>query len=94
MGRTNSPLNLLVDEELYATPEITALIESGHHITRIAAESLDGILGSKAWYMPPSHVKYLDVALKEMRRRKREQASEKDTSGRKAASPRKARTAK
>ena len=96
MGKTNSPLTLYVDAELYATPEMQKLVEMGHNIILLnpVLAECDGIVGSKAWYMPSSHVKYLDVALKEIRRRKREQAPKKDTAGPKAARPRKARTAK
>ena len=82
MGRTSKPVRILVlDEDLYNSPEVQALIEKGHPIDLpwtcsdcdCGAGDLRGydlILGRKAWYCDTKHLKYLEkIAIPEARTR-------------------------
>ena len=68
MGKTNRPLRILVLPDLAAHPRIVELAEKGHTVTPLEVEA-DVILGGRCWRMTPELAdRYLDVALKEIRR--------------------------
>jgi len=75
--KTNSPLNIVVTSELYETPEVKELIAHGHHVAVLGEnpfpypERIDLVLGDSCWYMNKELLKYLDIALKSARKRKK-----------------------
>jgi hypothetical protein len=88
-GKTNDPLNLLVDSGLYDTPEVQALIEQGHTITAyipLEYGRIDGLLGATMWRMTPELLKYLPMAIKAIRKERTREGSK----DRKAKQPKKA----
>ena len=98
MGKTNQPLTIVVTDDLWDTPEIRALAEAGHRLFRvwdappILQQPIDLILGDSCWFMNPALLKYLGIALKQARARKRDaKAAQEDTPGPKAVSTRKGR---
>ena len=86
MGKTNSPMKLLVDVDIVSSPEIQELIAKGHEVL-VFSECYDGILSGRAWYMPVELLKYLPIALKEMRRRKKDAQDPKEDSPRRKPVP-------
>ena len=70
-GKTNQPLTILVDSTMLEEAEMLTLIEQGHVVYPIHTATVnteyDGILSRKAWKYDP---KYLDMALKAMRKEK------------------------
>ena len=76
MGRTPKPLRILVHPSLMPWPEMDALKEQGHEVVVGGGEltsfwvGFDPIFAPTAWLMTENHKKYLDVALKEARKRK------------------------
>ena len=68
MGKTNRPLRILVLPDLATHPRIVELAEKGHTVIPLEVEA-DVIFGGYCWRMTPDLVdRYLDVALKEIRR--------------------------
>jgi hypothetical protein len=59
-------MNILVDAEWMEHPEIKALVEKGHQV--MYTPPVDLILSKTAWNWSEHHWKYLDVALKEIRK--------------------------
>ena len=92
MGKTSQPLKILVSQTLENAPEIKALEARGHAIYSAIGIEYDLILSELAWYMTPGLLKYLPIALKQARARKRDaKAAQEGSPGPKKISPRKAR---
>ena len=68
MGRSQKPLSIDVDDEIYAWPEIQALIAQGHQIRVIHDDEFDLLLSTRAHRMNEDLRKYLPLALAEARR--------------------------
>lgn len=84
-GKTNQPLTIVVSPRLMDTPEVQALVAQGHNIVHWSEhENADGFVGERAWRMTPELIKYLPMALKAMRKEKRESSAD-----RKAGKPEK-----
>lgn len=71
MGKTSKPVRILVlDEDLYNSPEVQALKDKGHPIECVGVDApvdvdvtrsgYDLILGRRAWYCDMKHIKYLE----------------------------------
>lgn len=74
MGTTSKPVKILVlDPDLYESPEVQALIEKGHHVRLSAVHTeiiYDLIIGRRAWYMDAWHLRYLEkIAIPAARKR-------------------------
>ena len=71
MGKTSKPITILVlDSDLYQSPEVQELIAKGHEVIYDTAPKFDLILGRKAWYLDKQHLKYLEkVAIPAARER-------------------------
>ena len=74
---THKPVRILVlDKDIYDSPEMRDLAEKGHVV--FGPESLEGhghlefdvVMGRKAWYMDTKHLKYIDTAMKAARMRR------------------------
>lgn len=83
-GKTNDPLNLVVDISLITEPEVLALVEQGHNIKFRVIEE-DGYIGPRFWRMGKELIKYLPMAIKAIRKEKRESGTD-----RKEGKPKKA----
>jgi hypothetical protein len=71
MGKTSKPVRILVlDRDLFESPEVQALIEKGHPV-ELAGQfhccsdsrqptDYDLILGRRAWYCDAKHLKYVE----------------------------------
>ena len=72
-GQTNQPLWIeVLDEDLYQTPEMDALREAGHTVTRqVGPTSSDLIVGRRAYHMTPDLLKHLPTTIKAIRAGKR-----------------------
>jgi hypothetical protein len=76
MGKTPSPLTLVVADSLVEGPSFTALAEKGHTIHPLSAYTYHGhsladahrILAPTAWRFLPSMLTYLDDIVKKARR--------------------------
>jgi len=73
VGRTSKPVRILVlDEDLYGSEEVQALLSKGHPVEVAGAggctcagcfgalANYDLILGRRAWYCDTKHLKYLE----------------------------------
>jgi hypothetical protein len=77
MGKTNDPLTILVDAQLHATEEMEELITQGHTVWPIGRSlddlyAADAFLGAKCWRMTPELIKYLPMAVKAIRKEKKD----------------------
>ncbi len=66
MGTTSKPIRMLVlDADLWESPEIQSLAEKGHQIDGPDEITLDYdvILGRRAWYCDDKHLKYLEKVM-------------------------------
>lgn len=93
MGKTIQPVSLHIPEAWADFPEFAALVEKGHVFVLRKPDPGAIFLGDDCWYMEPRLFKYLDLALKGARSRKREQTTKEGTPKRKAPSHRKTRPA-
>jgi hypothetical protein len=93
MGKTNDPLVIIVDLALYNTPEVQELREQGHDVTLIGLASpealfmADGFLGAKQWRMTPELIKYLPMAIKAIRKEKKDAGRPRGPKVKKARKP-------
>ena len=62
-------LVVLVDSLLMESEEIKALNPKTVSVTPLGFKDVDLVIGPKCWYMPPSHLRYLPVAIKSARAR-------------------------
>src|SRR5688572_18554044 len=91
-GKTNDPLNLVVDIELYEVPEVQELIQQGHDVRPynfLEYGRVDGILGARMWRMTPELIKYLPMAIKAVRKAKRDAGKPRGLKVKKARKPKK-----
>ena len=88
MGKTSKPVSILVlDKDLYESPEVQELIAKGHPVV-LSGEfhccddsrqptDYDLILGRKAWYMDTKHLKYIEkIAIPAARKRQENRSKE------------------
>jgi hypothetical protein len=78
LGKTSTPGRILVlDEDLYGSPEVQALVDKGHPVEfwvpafgEKHPSDYDLILGRRAWYCDTKHLKYLEkIVIPEARTR-------------------------
>ena len=62
MGKTTTPLHILVHPVLWDTPEVRALTEKGHLVGRLEVEG-DLIVGPTCWRIVPELVGNLTLAI-------------------------------
>ena len=56
-----------VDESLMESEEVKALNPKTISVEILGLKDFDLVIGPKCWYMPPSHLRYLSVAIKQAR---------------------------
>jgi len=86
MGKTSSPLTLVVADTLVGGPHFAALAEKGHTIHPLSAYTYHGhsladahrILAPTAWRFLPNMLTYLDDIVKKARRVRRGSTTEED----------------
>ena len=67
MGKTPTPLSILVAAELKDHPEWESLRQQGHTVVIDEENGWDIIVGPRCWRLFPRLMKYLPLALKEAR---------------------------
>lgn len=74
MGKTHMTLKILVPAEYRSLEVFRALAEKGHQVDGLPEDgnpwTYDLILGPKCWRMEPLHLKYIELSLKEARKRR------------------------
>lgn len=77
-GQTNQPLNIrIIDEALFNTPEVQALITAGHTVEYKPLGEVDVLLGPLARYMTHDMLKHLPTTIKAVRADKRKKKGSK-----------------
>lgn len=86
MGKTTSPLTLVVGDAFMGSPDFVALAAKGHTVHPLSAYTYQGqsladahrILASTAWRFLPSMLPYLDDIVKKARRVRKGTVAEED----------------